>query len=39
MTGLGISEHEAKFYESHFIEGKAIIAVRAGQRCAMLEKS
>ena len=32
MTGLGISEEEAKFYEKHFNEGKAIVAVRAGAR-------
>lgn len=34
MTGLGISEHEARFYQTHFNEGKAIIAVRAGARAA-----
>lgn len=34
MTGLGISEQEAKFYQTHFNEGKAIIAVRAGTRAA-----
>jgi hypothetical protein len=32
MTGLGISEEEAKFYEKHFNEGKAIVAVKAGPR-------
>ena len=32
MTGLGISEEEAKFYEKHFNEGKAIVAVKAGSR-------
>jgi len=34
MTGLGISEDEAKFYEQRFNEGKAIVAVRAGTRYA-----
>src|SRR5688572_4535368 len=32
MTGLGISEDEARFYEQRFNEGKAIVAVRAGDR-------
>jgi hypothetical protein len=32
MTGLGISEDEAKFYEQEFKAGKAIIAVQAGTR-------
>jgi len=34
MSGLGISEDEAKFYQRHFDEGKAIVAVRAGDRYA-----
>ncbi len=32
MRGLGISEHEAKFYETQFHEGRAIVAVKAGAR-------
>ena len=32
MRGLGVSEHEAKFYESQFHEGRAIVAVKAGAR-------
>lgn len=32
MRGLGISEHEAKFYETQFHEGRAIVAVKAGPR-------
>jgi hypothetical protein len=32
MQGLGVSEDEAKYYESKFDEGKAIVAVRAGDR-------
>ena len=34
LTGLGVSEHEARFYEQHFHEGKAIVAVKAGDRAA-----
>jgi hypothetical protein len=34
MTGLGVSEEEAKFYEQHFNEGKAIVAVKPGNRAA-----
>jgi hypothetical protein len=34
MTGLGISEEEAKFYEYEFNAGRAIVAVKAGPRCA-----
>jgi len=34
LTGLGVSEHEAKLYEQKFQEGKAIVAVRAGARAA-----
>jgi hypothetical protein len=32
LTGLGISEEEARFYQKHFDEGRAIVAVRAGDR-------
>ncbi len=32
LRGLGVSEHEAKFYEKHFHEGRAIVAVTAGAR-------
>jgi hypothetical protein len=32
MKGLGVSEHEAKFYESQFHEGRAIVAIKAGAR-------
>ena len=34
MTGLGISEEEAKFYESEFQSGRAIVAVKAGDRAS-----
>ena len=34
MTGLGISEDEARFYEKQFHEGRAIVAVKAGARAA-----
>lgn len=34
MVGLGVSEEEAKYYQTHFNEGKAIVAVRAGDRAA-----
>lgn len=34
MTGLGISEDEAKFYEKEFHEGRAIVAVKPGARVA-----
>ena len=34
MTGLGVSEDEARFYERHFNEGKAIVAVKPGARAA-----
>lgn len=30
LTGLGISEDEAKYYEERFNSGKAIVAVKAG---------
>ena len=32
MTGLGISEEEAQFYEREFHSGRAIVAVKAGER-------
>jgi len=32
LTGLGISENEARLYEQKFHEGKAIVAVKAGAR-------
>ena len=34
MTGLGVSEEEARFYEQEFSSGKAIVAVKAGPRAA-----
>ena len=34
MTGLGVSEEEAKFYEQEFTSGKALVAVKAGSRAA-----
>ena len=34
MTGLGISEDEARYYEQEFQSGRAIVAVRAGDRAA-----
>jgi hypothetical protein len=34
MTGLGVSEEEARFYEKEFQSGKAIVAVKAGNRSA-----
>ena len=34
MTGLGISEEEARHYEKEFQEGKAIVAVKPGARHA-----
>lgn len=34
MTGLGVSEDEARFYEKEFREGRAIVAVKAGSRTA-----
>jgi hypothetical protein len=34
MTGLGISEDEARFYEQEFNSGRAIVAVRPGARSA-----
>jgi hypothetical protein len=38
MTGLGISEAEARYYEQMFASGKAIIAVKAGAREAQAQK-
>ena len=32
MTGLGLSEDEARYYEQQFNEGKAIVTVRAGEQ-------
>ena len=32
MTGLGVSEDEALYYEQQFKEGKAIVTVKAGER-------
>jgi len=32
MTGLGVSEEEARFYEREFNSGRAIVAVKAGPR-------
>jgi hypothetical protein len=34
LTGLGVSEQEAKYYENAFNAGHAIVAVRAGERTA-----
>jgi hypothetical protein len=34
MTGLGVSEEEARFYEKQFHEGRAIVAVKPGARLA-----
>ncbi len=34
MTGLGISEDEARFYEKEFHSGRALVAVKAGSRAA-----
>ncbi|HYO09753.1 MAG TPA: hypothetical protein VER17_12345 [Tepidisphaeraceae bacterium] len=34
MTGLGVSEDEARFYEGEFNSGRAIVAVKAANRCA-----
>jgi hydrogenase maturation factor len=34
MTGLGISEDEARFYEREFQSGRAIVAVRPAGRAA-----
>jgi hypothetical protein len=32
MTGAGLSEDEARFYEAQFNEGRALLTVRAGAR-------
>jgi hypothetical protein len=34
MTGLGISEDEARFYEREFQSGRALVTVKAGPRAA-----
>ena len=34
MTGLGISEDEARFYEREFQSGRAIVTVKAGPRAS-----
>jgi len=34
ISGLGVSEEEARFYEQEFRSGKAIVAVKAGNRAA-----
>jgi hypothetical protein len=34
MTGLGISEDEARFYEKEFESGRALVTVKAGSRAA-----
>ena len=34
MTGLGVSEEEARHYEKAFDEGKALVAVKPGLRAA-----
>jgi hypothetical protein len=34
MTGLGVSEEEARFYEQEFHSGKALVAVKTGSRAA-----
>jgi hypothetical protein len=34
MTGLGISEDEARYYDKEFQEGRAIVAVKPGARLA-----
>jgi hypothetical protein len=34
IAGLGVSEEEARFYEKEFQSGKAIVAVKAGNRAA-----
>jgi hypothetical protein len=34
MTGLGVSEEEARFYEREFHSGRAIVAVKSGPRAA-----
>ena len=34
MTGLGVSEDEAEFYQNEFNSGRAIVAVKAGERAS-----
>jgi len=34
MTGLGVSEDEAKYLDQEFQSGRAIVAVKAGPRAA-----
>jgi hypothetical protein len=34
ISGLGVSEEEARFYEQEFNSGRAIVAVKAGARAA-----
>ena len=34
MSGLEVSEEEAKYYEKHFSEGKALVAVKPGARAS-----
>ena len=34
LTGLGISEDEARFYEKEFESGRALVTVKAGARAA-----
>jgi hypothetical protein len=34
MTGLGVSEEEARFYEQEFHSGKALVAVKTGARAS-----
>ena len=34
ISGLGVSEEEARFYEQEFNSGRAIVAVKAGPRAA-----
>jgi len=34
MTGLGVSEEEARFYEQEFHSGRALVAVKTGARAA-----
>jgi hypothetical protein len=38
MTGAGLSEEEAQFYEREFNEGRAIVTVRSGNRDAEAAK-
>jgi len=34
LTGLGVSEEEARYFEQAFNQGKALVAVKAGTRAA-----